>query len=96
MEQAPEDQRPQREPYNEWTLELLEDLKREAVKHFPRPWLHGLGQHIYNTYKDTWAGVEALLRSLQQLLFIHFRIRCRHSRIGITPRGGARNRASRS
>nr|UDP22098.1 vpr protein [Human immunodeficiency virus 1] len=30
MEQAPEDQGPQREPYNEWTLELLEELKSEA------------------------------------------------------------------
>lgn len=53
MEQAPEDQRPQREPYNEWALELLEELKSEAVRHFPRPWLHGLGQHIYETYRDT-------------------------------------------
>nr|ACX34390.1 truncated vpr protein [Human immunodeficiency virus 1] len=53
MEQAPEDQGPQREPYNEWTLELLEELKNEAVRHFPRPWLHGLRQHIYETYKDT-------------------------------------------
>nr|AAB70136.1 Vpr protein [Human immunodeficiency virus 1] len=46
MEQAPEDQGPQRETYNEWTLELLEVLKSEAVRHFPRIWLHGLGQHI--------------------------------------------------
>ncbi len=53
MEQAPEDQGPQREPYNEWTLELLEELKNEAVRHFPRPWLHGLGQYIYDTYRDT-------------------------------------------
>ena len=58
MEQAPEDQGPQREPYNEWTLELLEELKSEAVRHFPRIWLHNLGQHIYETYGDTWAGVE--------------------------------------
>nr|BAH90735.1 vpr protein [Human immunodeficiency virus 1]BAH90744.1 vpr protein [Human immunodeficiency virus 1] len=34
MERAPEDQGPQREPYNEWTLELLEELKNEAVRHF--------------------------------------------------------------
>nr|ABD19612.1 truncated vpr protein [Human immunodeficiency virus 1] len=53
MEQAPEDQGPQKEPYNEWTLELLEELKQEAVRHFPRLWLHGLGQHIYDTYRDT-------------------------------------------
>nr|QIU84789.1 vpr protein [Human immunodeficiency virus 1] len=96
MEQAPEDQRPQREPYNEWTLELLEGLKNEAVRHFPRPWLHGLGLYIYETYGDTWAGVEAITRILQQLLFIHFRIRCQHSRIGITARQRrARNGASR-
>nr|AET05852.1 vpr protein [Human immunodeficiency virus 1] len=96
MEQAPEDQGPQREPYNEWALELLEELKSEAVRHFPRPWLHGLGVSIGKTYGDTWAGVEALIRSLQQLLFIHFRIGCRHSRIGINLQRRARNGASRS
>nr|UXE48839.1 vpr protein [Human immunodeficiency virus 1] len=96
MEQAPEDQGPQREPYNEWALELLEELKHEAVRHFPRPWLHGLRQYIYATYGDTWAEVEAIIRTLHQLLFIHFRIRCQHSRIGITPRRRARNGASRS
>nr|QHW03313.1 vpr protein [Human immunodeficiency virus 1] len=91
MEQAPEDQGPQT-----WTLELLEDLKSEAVRHFPRPWLLNLGQYIYETYGDTWAGVEAIIRILQQLLFIHFRIGCRHSRIGITLQRRARNGASRS
>nr|UBT20817.1 vpr protein [Human immunodeficiency virus 1] len=95
MEQAPEDQGPQREPYNEWMLELLEDLKHEAVRHFPRSWLHGLGQHIYDTYGDTWEGVEAIIRTLQQLLFVHFRIGCQHSRIGIQRRRG-RNGSSRS
>nr|AGO97703.1 vpr protein [Human immunodeficiency virus 1] len=75
MEQAPEDQGPQREPYNEWTLELLEELKREVVR-------HGAG--------NTWAGVKTIIRILQQQLFIHFRIGCQHSRIGI------RNGASRS
>nr|WNT93682.1 vpr protein [Human immunodeficiency virus 1] len=99
MEQAPEDQGPQREPYNEWTLELLEDLKSEAVKHFPRPWLDYLGQHIYETYGNTWTGVEALIRTLQQLMFVHFRIGCRHSRIGIIQQiqqRRARNGSSRS
>nr|AUO70770.1 vpr protein [Human immunodeficiency virus 1] len=96
MEQAPEDQGPQRGPYNAWTIELLEELKSEAVKHFPRPWLQGLGLHIYETYGDTWTGVEALVRMLQQLLFIHFRIGCQHSRIGIIPQRRARNGASRS
>nr|AET05977.1 vpr protein [Human immunodeficiency virus 1] len=96
MEQAPEGQRPQREPYNAWTLELLEELKSEAVRHFPSEWLHGLGQYIYITYGDTWAGVEALIRMLQQLLFIHFRIGCQHSRIGILRQRRARNGASRS
>nr|AQV06967.1 vpr protein [Human immunodeficiency virus 1] len=97
MEQAPEDQGPQREPYNEWTLELLEELKNEAVRHFPRPWLHGLGQYIYYTYGDTWEGVEAIIRTLHQLLFIHFfRIGCQHSRIGIIPRRRGRNGPGRS
>nr|QHB19781.1 vpr protein [Human immunodeficiency virus 1] len=95
MEQAPADQGSQREPYNEWTLEILEELKQEAVRHFPRPWLHNLGQYIYQTYEDTWAGVEALLRILQQLLFIHFRIRCQHSRIGVLRQRRTRNGASR-
>lgn len=96
MEQAPEDHGPQREPYNEWTLELLKELKTEAVRHFPRAWLQGLGQYIYENYEDTWAGVEALTRTLQRLLFTHFRIGCRHSRIGITRQRRARNGASRS
>nr|BAF42546.1 Vpr [Human immunodeficiency virus 1] len=92
MEQAPEDQGPQRE----WTLQLLEDLKSEAVRHFPRPWLLNLGQYIYETYGDTWAGVEAIIRILQQLLFIHFRIGCQHSRIGVIRQRRARNGTSRS
>nr|UTI68346.1 vpr protein [Human immunodeficiency virus 1] len=97
MEQAPEDQGPQREPYNEWALGILEELKNEAVRHFPGPWLQGLGQYIYVTYGNTWTGVEALIRTLQQLLFIHFRIGCRHSRIGIDIRQRrARNGSSRS
>nr|AFB35952.1 vpr protein [Human immunodeficiency virus 1] len=96
MERAPEDQGPPREPYNEWTLEILEDLKSEAVRHFPRPWLHSLGQHIYETYGDTWAGVEAIIRILQQLRLIHFRIGCQHSKIGIIRQRRARNEASRS
>ncbi|ALX35245.1 vpr protein [Human immunodeficiency virus 1] len=96
MERAPEDQGPQREPHNEWTLELLEELKNEAVRHFPRIWLHQLGQHIYNTYGDTWEGVEDIIRILQQLLFIHFRIGCQHSRIGITRQRRVRNGSSRS
>nr|ACA28741.1 vpr protein [Human immunodeficiency virus 1] len=96
MEQAPEDQGPQRELYNEWTLELFEELKSEAVRHFPRIWLHNLGQYIYETYGDTWTGVETIIRILQQLLFIHFRIGCQHSRIGILRQRRARNGASRS
>nr|AVA00088.1 vpr protein [Human immunodeficiency virus 1] len=96
MEQAPENQGPQREPHNQWTLEVLEELKNEAVRHFPSPWLHGLGQYIYNNYGDTWEGVEAIIRTLQQLLFVHFRIRCQHSRIGIIPGRRGRNGAGRS
>nr|QJX37955.1 vpr protein [Human immunodeficiency virus 1]QJX38027.1 vpr protein [Human immunodeficiency virus 1] len=95
MEQAPEDQGPQREPYNEWALELLEDLKQEAVRHFPRPWLHDLGQHIYDNYEDTWTGVGVIIRVLQQLLFVHFRIGCQHSRIGILRQRRARNGSNR-
>nr|ALP13165.1 vpr protein [Human immunodeficiency virus 1] len=96
MEQTPAGQGQQRAPNNAWTLELLEELKAEAVRHFPRPWLHGLGQYIYETYGDTWTGVEALLRILQHMLFIHFRIGCQHSRIGIIQQRRTRNGASRS
>lgn len=96
MEQAPEDQGPQREPHNQWTLELLEELKSEAVRHFPGTWLNSLGQYIYETYGNTWEGVQALIRILQQMLFIHFRIGCHHSRIGIIRQRRARNGASRS
>nr|ALX35353.1 vpr protein [Human immunodeficiency virus 1] len=83
MEQVPEDQGPAREPFNEWALELLEELKAEAVRHFPRTWLHSLGQYIYETYGDTWEGVMAIIRILQQIIFTHYRIGCQHSRIGI-------------
>nr|ANA85046.1 vpr protein [Human immunodeficiency virus 1] len=96
MERAPEDQGPQREPFNEWTLELLEELKNEAVRRFPRTWLPGLGQHIYNTYGDTWEGVGAIITILHQLLFVHFRIGCQHSRIGIIRGRRGRNGAGRS
>nr|ALX35326.1 vpr protein [Human immunodeficiency virus 1] len=100
MEQAPENQGPAREQSNVWTLELLEELKQEAVRHFPRTWLQALGQYIYDTYGDTWEGVIAIIRILQQILFIHYRIGCQHSRVGIIPsntRGrGRRNGSSRS
>nr|ALX35344.1 vpr protein [Human immunodeficiency virus 1] len=100
MEQAPENQGPAREPFNEWALELLEELKAESVRHFPRNWLQALGQYIYETYGDTWEGVMAIIRILQQLLFAHFRIGCQHSRIGINPsnprRRGRRDGSSRS
>nr|QIC91571.1 vpr protein [Human immunodeficiency virus 1] len=95
MEQAPEAGGPRGREL-EWTLELLEELKQEAVRHFPRPWLHRLGQYIYNTYGDTWEGVEAIIRILQQLLFVHFRIGCQHSRIGIIRGRRVRNGSSRS
>nr|AAV63830.1 vpr protein [Human immunodeficiency virus 1] len=94
MEQAPEEQGPQRKPHNEWTLELLEELQKEAVTHFPSIWLLSLGHYI-ETYGDTRAGVEAI-RILQQLLFIHFRIGCQHTRIGITRQRRARNGSSTS
>nr|AHA91238.1 vpr protein [Human immunodeficiency virus 1] len=96
MERTPEDQGPQREPFNEWMLELLEELKHEAVRHFPGPWLLGLRQYKYETYGDTWEGVEAIIRILQQLLFVHFRIGCQHSRIGIIRGRRGRNGAGRS
>nr|AFC92130.1 vpr protein [Human immunodeficiency virus 1] len=97
MERAPEDQRPPREPFNAWTLELLEVFKKEKVKHFPRPWLPGLGQHIYEIYGDYWAGVAGVIRIMRQLQLILFRIVCQQSRIGINVlQKRTRNGASRS
>ncbi|ABD19504.1 vpr protein [Simian immunodeficiency virus] len=96
MEQAPEDQGPSREPYEQWLLDTLEEIKQEAVRHFPRPWLHALGEHIYETYGDSWAGVQAIIRILQQLLFVHFRIGCHHSRIGINPQRRRRDGTNRA
>nr|AAY25727.1 vpr protein [Human immunodeficiency virus 1] len=95
MKQAPEGG-PQRAPYNKWTLKLLKKLKNKAVRHFPRPWLHGLRQFIYDNYGDTWEGVKAIIKILQQLLFVHFRIGCQHSRISIIPGKKSRNKSSRS
>nr|AFU27835.1 vpr protein [Human immunodeficiency virus 1] len=37
MEQAPEDQGPQREPHNEWALEVLEELKMKLLDIFLGP-----------------------------------------------------------
>nr|AIK20533.1 vpr protein [Human immunodeficiency virus 1] len=96
MEQTPENQGPQKEPYNKWTLKLLKKLKKEAVKHFPKTWLHNLRQYIYNTYRNTWTEVKAIIKILQQLLFIHFRIKCQHSKIGIVRQKKAKNEASKS
>nr|QUB07003.1 vpr protein [Simian immunodeficiency virus] len=98
MEQIPTNEGPPREPFNEWTLGLLEELKQEAIKHFPRPWLQQLGQLVYDTYGDTWEGVTAIIRILQQVIFVHYRIGCHHSRIGILPpsRRGRRNGPNRS
>nr|AXL64730.1 vpr protein [Human immunodeficiency virus 1] len=96
MQPAPEDQGPQRETHNGWTLDLLEEFKNEAVTHFSSIWLVSLGQYIYETYGDTHERREDIIRILQQLLFIHFRIGCQHSRIGITRQRRARNGSSRS
>nr|ABC74785.1 vif protein [Human immunodeficiency virus 1] len=52
--------------------------------------------HIVFPRCDYQAGVEAIIRILQQLLFVHFRIGCQHSRIGILRQRRARNGASRS
>nr|AIM19559.1 vpr protein [Human immunodeficiency virus 1] len=96
MEQAPEDQGPQREPYNEWTLELLEEWQSDMERHSDRLGPQNLGQHIYETYGDTWARLKTVIKVPRQSLVAPPRIGCRHSRIGVTRQRRARNGASRS
>ncbi|AAK82847.1 vpr protein [Simian immunodeficiency virus] len=82
MEQPPEDEAPQREPYNEWLIDTLAEIQEEALKHFDRRLLHAVGSWIYETYGDTLEGVQKLITLLQRALFLHFRHGCRESRIG--------------
>ncbi|AEK79596.1 vpr protein [Simian immunodeficiency virus] len=82
MEQAPEDQGPQREPYTLWLLDTLEEIKQEAVRHFPRTVLQGVGNWVFTVHGDSWEGVQELIRILQRALFTHYRHGCAHSRIG--------------
>ncbi|AFM85332.1 vpr protein [Simian immunodeficiency virus] len=93
MEQAPENQGPPREPWNQWLLDTLEEIKNEAMRHFPRNTLQNIGNWVFQNYGDSWEGVQVLITLLQKALFTHYRYGCAHSRIGIGPR---RNGASRS
>ncbi|AAN85710.1 vpr protein [Simian immunodeficiency virus SIV-mnd 2] len=82
MEQPPEDEAPQREPYNEWLIDTLAEVQEEALKHFDRRLLHAVGSWIYKTYGDTLEGVRQLISILQKALSMHYRYGCRESRIG--------------
>nr|ASC62243.1 vpr protein [Simian immunodeficiency virus]ASC62257.1 vpr protein [Simian immunodeficiency virus]ASC62264.1 vpr protein [Simian immunodeficiency virus]ASC62271.1 vpr protein [Simian immunodeficiency virus]ASC62278.1 vpr protein [Simian immunodeficiency virus] len=86
MEQVPQDEGPQREPMNEWLLDTLEEIKNEAVRHFPQPTLQNLGNWVYANYGDSWRGVQVMITLLQKALFTHYRHGCAHSRIGHGPR----------
>ncbi|ALA65440.1 vpr protein [Human immunodeficiency virus 2] len=86
MAAPPQEEAPQREPWDEWVIEVLEDIKQEALKHFDPRLLHALGNYIYDRYGDTLEGAGELIRILQRALFLHFRAGCRLSRIG-GPRG---------
>ncbi|AFV26103.1 vpr protein [Simian immunodeficiency virus] len=86
-EAPPEDEAPQREPWDEWVMEVLEELKEEAKRHFDLRLLTALGNYIYDRHGDTLEGAGELIKILQRALFIHFRGGCAHSRIG-HPRGG--------
>nr|ASM80125.1 vpr protein [Simian immunodeficiency virus] len=86
-ERPPEDEAPQREPWDEWVVEVLEEIKEEALKHFDPRLLTALGNYIYDRHGDTLEGAGELIRILQRALFIHFRGGCAHSRIGQS-RGG--------
>ncbi|BAM76140.1 vpr protein [Human immunodeficiency virus 2] len=86
-ETPPEDENPQRGPWEEWVEDILEELKQEALKHFDPRLLTALGNFIYSRHGDTLAGARELIKILQRALFLHFRGGCQHSRIG-QPGGG--------
>nr|QLK13567.1 vpr protein [Simian immunodeficiency virus] len=86
-ERPPENEGPQRKPWNKWVVEVLKELKEEALKHFNPRFLTALGNHIYNRHGDTLKGAGKLIKILQRALFMHFRGGCTHSRIG-QPGGG--------
>ncbi|AFV26143.1 vpr protein [Simian immunodeficiency virus] len=81
-ERPPEDEGPQREPWDEWVTEVLEEIKQEALKHFDPRLLTALGNYIYDRHGDTLEGAGELIKILQRALFMHFRNGCVHSRIG--------------
>ncbi|APJ01813.1 vpr protein [Human immunodeficiency virus 2] len=83
----PENGTPPREPGNEWVIEILRELKEEALKHFDPRLLIALGYYILTRHGDILEGARELIRILQRALFMHFRAGCSHSRIGQT-RGG--------
>ncbi|AAM34565.1 vpr protein [Simian immunodeficiency virus] len=86
MELPPEDEGPQREPYDEWLMDTLIELQEEAKKHFTYALLTQIGDYVYEQHGDSIEGVQAMIRLLQRALFLHFRNGCAGSRIG-TSRG---------
>nr|QLK12524.1 vpr protein [Human immunodeficiency virus 2]QLK12550.1 vpr protein [Human immunodeficiency virus 2] len=82
----PEDRTPPREPGDEWLIEILRQIREEALKHFDPRLLTALGNYIYSTHGDTPEGARKLIRILQRALFAHFRAGCGPSRIG-QPKG---------
>ncbi|AAR98763.1 vpr protein [Human immunodeficiency virus 2] len=80
----PEDGTPPREPGDEWIIEILRKIKKEALKHFDPRLLTALGNYIHTRHGDTLEGARELINVLQRALFMHFRAGCRLSRIGQT------------
>ncbi|APJ01796.1 vpr protein [Human immunodeficiency virus 2] len=78
----PEDNTPPREPGDEWVIEILREIKEEALKHFDPRLLITLGNYIYIRYGDTLEGARELVKVLQRALFVHSRAGCGRSRIG--------------
>nr|WNB16235.1 vpr protein [Human immunodeficiency virus 2] len=83
-ELPPEDGTPPREPGDEWVIEILREVKEEALKHFDPSLLITLGNYIYTRHGDTFEGARGLVKILQRALFEHFRAGCGRSRIGQT------------
>nr|AAK69677.1 vpr protein [Simian immunodeficiency virus] len=87
MEMLPEDEEPQREPYDEWLMDTLIEIQEEAKKHFTPELLTQEGNYIYEQHGDSLEGVKAMITLLNKALFLHFRHGCEGSRIG-GARGG--------
>ncbi|AAC95344.1 vpr protein [Human immunodeficiency virus 2] len=69
---------------DEWVIEVLREIKEEALRHFDPRMLIALGGYIYTRHGDTLERARELINALQRALFMHFRAGCGRSRVGQT------------